>query len=139
VGTLVTSRAPLWLVHSFLCWLACCCLLRYFAETSATLFTTILGQRTSMTPAGQAFKDYWLSDGTYGSFRIQVLLQNEGAICASVEVVCLWWCVSGCSAVLLLLLLSVISSANSTTGRQAQHLGAQFVLLLICIGCCCGW
>lgn len=47
-----------------------CC--RYFAETSATLFTTILGQRSSLDAAGQEFRDYWLSDGTYGSFRIQV-------------------------------------------------------------------
>jgi hypothetical protein len=45
---------------------------RYFAETSATLFTTILGQRDSRAADGQPFRDYWLSDGTYGSFRIQV-------------------------------------------------------------------
>lgn len=49
---------------------AMCC--RYFAETSATLFTTILGQRDSRAPDGSPFRDYWLSDGTYGSFRIQV-------------------------------------------------------------------
>eukprot|EP00775_Hariotina_reticulata_P014259 gene14259-14409_t len=49
---------------------------RYFAETSATLFTTILGQRTSISPGGQAFRDYWLSDGTYGSFRIQVAVDG---------------------------------------------------------------
>jgi len=45
---------------------------RYFAETSATLFTTILGQREGVDALGGPFRDYWLSDGTYGSFRIQV-------------------------------------------------------------------
>jgi hypothetical protein len=45
---------------------------RYFAETSATLFTTILGQRALLDSEGQEFRDYWLSDGTYGSFRILV-------------------------------------------------------------------
>jgi hypothetical protein len=48
---------------------------RYFAETSATLFTTILGQRAARAGAAggaPAPRDYWLSDGTYGSFRIQV-------------------------------------------------------------------
>lgn len=47
-------------------------LCRYFAETSATLFTTILGQREGVDALGGPFRDYWLSDGTYGSFRIQV-------------------------------------------------------------------
>lgn len=51
----------------------CACVLRrYFAETSATLFTTILGQREGVDALGGPFRDYWLSDGTYGSFRIQV-------------------------------------------------------------------
>jgi hypothetical protein len=45
---------------------------RYFAETSATLFTTILGHRASRAPCGAPLRDYHLSDGTYGSFRIQV-------------------------------------------------------------------
>eukprot|EP00882_Tetradesmus_deserticola_P025169 GHRQ01027630.1.p1 GENE.GHRQ01027630.1~~GHRQ01027630.1.p1 ORF type:complete len:496 (+),score=214.96 GHRQ01027630.1:168-1490(+) len=49
---------------------------RYFAETSATLFTTILGQRDSRAPDGRPFRDYWLSDGTYGSFRIQVAVDG---------------------------------------------------------------
>lgn len=49
---------------------------RYFAETSATLFTTILGQRASCGADGQGFRDYWLSDGTYGSFRIQVAVDG---------------------------------------------------------------
>jgi hypothetical protein len=48
------------------------CGCRYFAETSATLFTTILGQREGLDALGGPFRDYWLSDGTYGSFRIQV-------------------------------------------------------------------
>ncbi|KAF6250834.1 pyridoxal-dependent decarboxylase [Scenedesmus sp. NREL 46B-D3] len=49
---------------------------RYFAETSATLFTTILGQRDRRAADGRPFRDYWLSDGTYGSFRIQVAVDG---------------------------------------------------------------
>jgi len=49
---------------------------RYFAETSATLFTTILGQREGVDALGGPFRDYWLSDGTYGSFRIQVAVDG---------------------------------------------------------------
>lgn len=49
---------------------------RYFAETSATLFTTILGQREGLDALGGPFRDYWLSDGTYGSFRIQVAVDG---------------------------------------------------------------
>jgi hypothetical protein len=79
---------------------------RYFAETSATLFATILGQRpapqlprpapapaAAPPPTGgpetapttgvfggagcaQPERDYWLSDSTYGSFRIQVAVDG---------------------------------------------------------------
>lgn len=52
---------------------------RYYAETSATLFTTILGQRAGLAAEGGApgaARDYWLSDGTYGSFRIQVAVDG---------------------------------------------------------------
>ncbi|KIZ02061.1 ornithine decarboxylase [Monoraphidium neglectum] len=49
---------------------------RYFAETSATLFTTILGHRASRAPCGAPLRDYHLSDGTYGSFRIQVAIDG---------------------------------------------------------------
>lgn len=50
---------------------------RYFAETSATLFTCILGHRTSVcAQTGEDFMEYWLSDGTYGSFRIQVAVDG---------------------------------------------------------------
>jgi len=49
---------------------------RYFAETSATLFTTILGQRALLDSEEQEFRDYWLSDGTYGSFRILVAVDG---------------------------------------------------------------
>ncbi|GBF87342.1 ornithine decarboxylase [Raphidocelis subcapitata] len=49
---------------------------RYFAETSATLFTTILGQRAGRGADGAPRRDYHLSDGTYGSFRIQVAVDG---------------------------------------------------------------
>jgi len=49
---------------------------RYFAETSATLFTAILGQRASTAANGDPFQHYYLSDGTFGSFRIQVAVDG---------------------------------------------------------------
>ncbi|KAI8469070.1 MAG: pyridoxal-dependent decarboxylase [Monoraphidium minutum] len=64
---------------------------RYFAETSATLFTTILGQRApgapprppsvgagapAVPPPPPGPRDYWLSDSTWGSFRIQVAVDG---------------------------------------------------------------
>ena len=56
---------------------------RYFAETSATLFTTILGQRALLDSEAQEFRDYWLSDGTYGSFRILVSGVPGATLCSS--------------------------------------------------------
>lgn len=66
---------------------------RYFAETSATLFTSILGQRASMQRCLEGglkpFRDYWLSDGTYGSFRILVSLM--AGITVGACVLCRAW------------------------------------------------
>ncbi|KAG2483874.1 hypothetical protein HYH03_017268 [Edaphochlamys debaryana] len=42
---------------------------RYFAETSSTLMTPVYGQRDRMSPEGGVKKDYWLTDGLYGSFN----------------------------------------------------------------------
>mmetsp|Transcript_592 Transcript_592/g.1604 ORF Transcript_592/g.1604 Transcript_592/m.1604 type:complete len:376 (-) Transcript_592:968-2095(-) len=42
---------------------------RYFAETSASLMTPVYGQRDRITTAGDIHKDYWLTDGLYGSFN----------------------------------------------------------------------
>lgn len=43
---------------------------RYFAETSASLMTPIYGQRDRLDEAGGVKnKDYWLTDGLYGSFN----------------------------------------------------------------------
>lgn len=42
---------------------------RYFAETSATLFVPVYGKRDRVAAAGGVHKDYWLTDGLYGSFN----------------------------------------------------------------------
>jgi len=49
---------------------------RYFAETSATLFTPVYGQRERRPPGAPApdpehpaHTDYWITDGLYGSFN----------------------------------------------------------------------
>jgi hypothetical protein len=49
-----------------------CCFRRFFVETSATLFTTVLGQREGKDASSDHVMDYWLSDSNQGSFRIQV-------------------------------------------------------------------
>lgn len=52
-------------------WYRCCCC-RFFAETSATLFTTVLGQRQGRSDAAEPVTEYMLSDSSLGSFRAQV-------------------------------------------------------------------
>nr|CAE46409.1 ornithine decarboxylase [Chlamydomonas reinhardtii] len=42
---------------------------RYFAETSSTLLTPVYGQRDRVAADGSVKKDYWLTDGLYGSFN----------------------------------------------------------------------
>ncbi|PNW72470.1 hypothetical protein CHLRE_16g683371v5 [Chlamydomonas reinhardtii] len=42
---------------------------RYFAETSSTLMTVVIGQRDRPQKDGSTHKDYWLTDGLYGSFN----------------------------------------------------------------------
>eukprot|EP00878_Enallax_costatus_P006926 GHUV01007258.1.p1 GENE.GHUV01007258.1~~GHUV01007258.1.p1 ORF type:complete len:293 (+),score=90.38 GHUV01007258.1:1298-2176(+) len=42
---------------------------RYFAETAATLLTPIYGMRDRPDGAGGIKKDYWITDGLYGSFN----------------------------------------------------------------------
>ncbi|GFR47866.1 hypothetical protein Agub_g9675, partial [Astrephomene gubernaculifera] len=43
---------------------------RYFAETSSTLLTVVIGQRDrAVAGGGGVHKDYWLTDGLYGSFN----------------------------------------------------------------------
>ncbi|KXZ55818.1 hypothetical protein GPECTOR_2g1369 [Gonium pectorale] len=42
---------------------------RYFAETSSTLLTVVIGQRDRVVKDGSIHKDYWLTDGLYGSFN----------------------------------------------------------------------
>jgi ornithine decarboxylase len=43
---------------------------RYFAETAATLMTPVYGQRDRLNEDGSVKnKDYWLTDGLYGSFN----------------------------------------------------------------------
>uniref|UniRef100_A0A383V4L4 ornithine decarboxylase n=1 Tax=Tetradesmus obliquus TaxID=3088 RepID=A0A383V4L4_TETOB len=42
---------------------------RYFAETSAALIVPVYGKRDRPTPSGAVHKDYWLTDGLYGSFN----------------------------------------------------------------------
>ncbi|GLC37285.1 Mitochondrial 2-oxoadipate and 2-oxoglutarate transporter [Pleodorina starrii] len=42
---------------------------RYFAETSSTLLTPVYGQRDRVAQDGSVKKDYWLTDGLYGSFN----------------------------------------------------------------------
>ncbi|GLC44530.1 Mitochondrial 2-oxoadipate and 2-oxoglutarate transporter [Pleodorina starrii] len=42
---------------------------RYFAETSSTLFTPVIGTRDRVVKDGSIHKDYWLTDGLYGSFN----------------------------------------------------------------------
>ncbi|KAG2490269.1 hypothetical protein HYH03_011224 [Edaphochlamys debaryana] len=42
---------------------------RYFAEASSTLFTPVIGQRDRIIKDGSIHKDYWLTDGLYGSFN----------------------------------------------------------------------
>ncbi len=42
---------------------------RYFAETSSTLLTPVYGQRNRIAKDGSTHKDYWLTDGLYGSFN----------------------------------------------------------------------
>lgn len=42
---------------------------RYFAETSATLMTPVYGQRDRPDANGGVKKDYWITDGLYGSFN----------------------------------------------------------------------
>jgi ornithine decarboxylase len=42
---------------------------RYFAETSSVLMTPVYGVRDRVAPEGGVHKDYWLTDGLYGSFN----------------------------------------------------------------------
>lgn len=42
---------------------------RYFAETASTLLTPIYGQRDRVNKEGVPTKEYWLTDGLYGSFN----------------------------------------------------------------------
>lgn len=42
---------------------------RFFAETAASLMTPIYGQRDRVESNGTIHKDYWLTDGLYGSFN----------------------------------------------------------------------
>jgi ornithine decarboxylase len=42
---------------------------RYFAETSAALVVPVYGKRDRAAAAGGVHKDYWLTDGLYGSFN----------------------------------------------------------------------
>ncbi|KAG2447384.1 hypothetical protein HYH02_007712 [Chlamydomonas schloesseri] len=42
---------------------------RYFAETSSSLMTVVIGQRDRPQRDGSVHKDYWLTDGLYGSFN----------------------------------------------------------------------
>jgi ornithine decarboxylase len=42
---------------------------RFFAETSATLFTPVYGQKDRADESGNIRKDYWITDGLYGSFN----------------------------------------------------------------------
>ncbi|KAF6257868.1 pyridoxal-dependent decarboxylase [Scenedesmus sp. NREL 46B-D3] len=44
----------------------------FFVETSATLFTTVLGHREGRDACSGHLMAYWLSDSSQGSFRIQV-------------------------------------------------------------------
>lgn len=46
---------------------------RFFAETSATLMTPVFGHKDRTdSPDGIARKDYWISDGLYGSFNCMI-------------------------------------------------------------------
>ena len=47
-------------------WLCGC---RYFAEDAATLACMIFGVREYPTPAGPPMRDYWITDGLYGSMN----------------------------------------------------------------------
>uniref|UniRef100_A0A383V9D0 Orn/DAP/Arg decarboxylase 2 N-terminal domain-containing protein n=1 Tax=Tetradesmus obliquus TaxID=3088 RepID=A0A383V9D0_TETOB len=49
---------------------------RFFAETSATLFTTVLGQRQGRSDAAEPVTEYMLSDSSLGSFRAQVVIDG---------------------------------------------------------------
>jgi ornithine decarboxylase len=61
------------------CWdpRCCRCLLtpachaphRYFAETAASLLTPVYGHRDRISGEGKLSKDYWITDGLYGSFN----------------------------------------------------------------------
>jgi ornithine decarboxylase len=42
---------------------------RYFAETAATLLTPVYGVRDRPDGNGGVKKDYWITDGLYGSFN----------------------------------------------------------------------
>jgi len=42
---------------------------RYFAETSAVLAVPVYGRRDRPVAGGGVHKDYWLTDGLYGSFN----------------------------------------------------------------------
>lgn len=42
---------------------------RYFAETAATLLTPVYGTRDRPEAGGGVHKDYWITDGLYGSFN----------------------------------------------------------------------
>ncbi len=42
---------------------------RYFAETAATLLTPVYGHRDRIGSDGEVKKDYWITDGLYGSFN----------------------------------------------------------------------
>ena len=42
---------------------------RYFAETAGTLMTPVYGTRDRPDANGQVKKDYWITDGLYGSFN----------------------------------------------------------------------
>lgn len=49
---------------------------QYFAETTATLFTSVLGHKHGASAEGGNNSEYWLSDGCFGSFRIPVVVDG---------------------------------------------------------------
>lgn len=50
---------------------------QYFAETTATLFTSVLGHKSNSNALGEVKSmEYWLSDGCFGSFRIPVIVDG---------------------------------------------------------------
>lgn len=55
---------------------------RYFAETSTTLLTPIYGQRVRTDAVAQTkTKDYWITDGLYGSMHCGLYGQCVGLCC----------------------------------------------------------